>query len=146
MNDAITLFCLVAGDDPVDRTFSVEISKTDTVDKLKKRIKTENSPRFDDITAQELTLWKVNIPLEKLEDFDSVTNLEASGEKLSPMRKINKVFPKGVKEEHLHIIVVRPAFEDGEELQESEPTEKPQCMSDILLCWKEFLLYLHLFV
>jgi len=120
MNDTLTLFCLVNGDVPTDRVFSVKILRTNTVDELKKLIKTEKSPEFDDIVADSLMLWKVDICMDELEEFDPVNELETHGEMLSPMRRISKVFPDGVEDEHLHIIVVRPVVETSEELQESE--------------------------
>jgi len=123
MNDTITLFCLVAGDDPNDRTFPVEISKTDTIGKLKKLIKTEKQNDFADIDADKLTLWKVDISLDALNKFDTATTLKARGEKLSPMRKIAKVFPDSVEEEHLHIIVVRPIVEIAGESQGSDRSD-----------------------
>ena len=113
MDDIITLFCLVHGDNPVDRAFSVKIPKTNTVDELKKLIKAEKSPRFDDVVADELTLWRVNICQDELEEFDFESDMSTLGEKLSPLSKIYKVFPNGVEDEHLHIIVVPPSVRDS---------------------------------
>ncbi|KAF9919518.1 hypothetical protein BGZ67_001991, partial [Mortierella alpina] len=43
--------------------FPVKVSLDDTVGDLKKLIKSEQAPAFDDITANSLTLWKVSIPI-----------------------------------------------------------------------------------
>ncbi|KAF9899028.1 hypothetical protein BX616_003347 [Lobosporangium transversale] len=40
-----------------------EIDPTKTVDGLKKHIKAEKTPRFDDVAADELTLWRVSHPV-----------------------------------------------------------------------------------
>ena len=54
-DNCLTLFCLVDGE-ATSQAFSVEIDHTKTVDGLKKLIKTEKAPRFDDVAADELTL------------------------------------------------------------------------------------------
>jgi len=105
----ITLFCLVHGEDPVDRAFSIKIPSIATIDELKKQIKTEKTPRLDDVAADELTLWKVNIPSDQLASLDPKADVQTLGAKLSPLSKISKVFPNGVEDEHLHIIIVRPS-------------------------------------
>ncbi|KAF9580429.1 hypothetical protein BGW38_002936, partial [Lunasporangiospora selenospora] len=46
--DVLTLFCLVDRDTTVNG-FSVDISSNKTVDDLKKLIKAEQAPRFDDV-------------------------------------------------------------------------------------------------
>jgi len=110
MNDTVTLFCVVNGDDPTDRTFPVKIEKTNTVGELKELIKTKKCPEFDDTVADSLTLWKVDISQDALAslepDFDYVTE----NSKLSPLSTISEVFPEGPADKHLHIIVVRPAI------------------------------------
>ncbi|KAI8347027.1 hypothetical protein B0O80DRAFT_490763 [Mortierella sp. GBAus27b] len=54
----LRLFCLVEGD-PSSRAFEVEIPRTCIVSFLKDLTKTKQAPEFDDIDANELTLWKV---------------------------------------------------------------------------------------
>jgi hypothetical protein len=58
MSDMLNLNCWVLGNDR-QRVFSVEIAKTKTVDGLKKAIKKEKEPEFDDYAADRLDLWKV---------------------------------------------------------------------------------------
>ncbi|KAI9241257.1 MAG: hypothetical protein BYD32DRAFT_458061 [Podila humilis] len=59
-NNHLTLLCLVDGE-ATSRAFSVDIDRTKSVDHLKKLIKLEKTPRFDDVAADELTLWRVSI-------------------------------------------------------------------------------------
>ncbi|KAF9895479.1 hypothetical protein BX616_009612, partial [Lobosporangium transversale] len=59
MTTEITLFCIVDGD---STAFSVDILPNKTVDHLKKKIKEEQSPLFDNLRAQDLILFHVLIP------------------------------------------------------------------------------------
>jgi hypothetical protein len=59
MSDMLNVNCWILGCDP-RRVFSVEIAKTKTVDVLKKAIKQEKGPVFNDIPADSLDLWKVS--------------------------------------------------------------------------------------
>ncbi|KAG0045719.1 hypothetical protein BGZ83_009030 [Gryganskiella cystojenkinii] len=56
----VHLLYLIDGDSAAD-AFPVTVSPLDTVDSLKKLIKTRTKPKFDDITIDELTLWHVLI-------------------------------------------------------------------------------------
>ncbi|KAF9991340.1 hypothetical protein BGZ79_004650, partial [Entomortierella chlamydospora] len=60
--DLLNLFCLVDGE-PTSNAFPVSISRTSTVGELKKIIRTEKSPEFDDIAADKLAVWRVSIPV-----------------------------------------------------------------------------------
>lgn len=51
----LTLFCPVDGE-ATSRAFSVDIDRTKSVDRLKKLFKSEKTPRFDDVAADELAL------------------------------------------------------------------------------------------
>ncbi|KAG0317276.1 hypothetical protein BG000_004591, partial [Podila horticola] len=50
MDNRMSLFCLVDGV-ATSNAFSIKIPSNDTVDGLKKFIKTEKSPEFDDIAG-----------------------------------------------------------------------------------------------
>jgi len=115
MSDHTTLFCLVNGDNPVDRAFSVNVSNSNTVDELKELIKAKKQPEFDDIAADKLTLWRVNISQDELPELDADADPETLGEKLSPLSEIAEAFPDGVKKKHIHIIVVRPVVKEFQE-------------------------------
>ncbi|RUS21334.1 hypothetical protein BC937DRAFT_92985 [Endogone sp. FLAS-F59071] len=67
MSNIVSLFCLVRGESP-QRAFKVRISKRNNVSDLKDLIKEKKTPRFNDIAADELTLWKVNIPIPTDDD------------------------------------------------------------------------------
>jgi hypothetical protein len=56
------LFCLVDGQ-TISQAFDVEIESTKTISHLKKLIKAEKSNQFINVDANNLTLWKVSIPI-----------------------------------------------------------------------------------
>ncbi|KAF9327277.1 hypothetical protein BG006_009393 [Podila minutissima] len=110
-----TLFCLVAGETP-SNTFHVEIELTKTVSHLKKLIKVEISPRFDNVAAKELTLWDVSAEaIDKLEPI--VLNDYESPKKLNPMDDISDVFKETPPSKTIHIIVQRPSPDIISELE-----------------------------
>ncbi|KAI1302991.1 hypothetical protein EDD11_005444 [Mortierella claussenii] len=106
------LFCLVDGE-TASRAFPIKVAHDDTVGDLKDLIKIKKAPEFDDIVADSLTLWRVSIPIvgdDKDEEFPLQLNdsLPADKNKLSPATLLLKVFPDGLPEETVHIIVQRP--------------------------------------
>jgi Crinkler effector protein N-terminal domain len=106
----LTLFCLLDGE-ATSQAFSVDIEQTKTVDQLKKVIKTEKAPRFDDVAADELTLWRVSIPI--VEEGDELPILldnvdDKVNKKLGPATRLSKVFPEDLPEETIQVIVQRP--------------------------------------
>ena len=107
-NTHLTLFCTVDGESQ-SNAFSVKPTPTDTVDDLKDLIKAKKSPRFDDIAADELTLWRVSIPVDGDDitiQLDQVTDTDKK--KLGPTTRLSKVFPEELPEDTVHIIVQRP--------------------------------------
>ena len=56
----LVLNCLVLGETP-QNTFPVEIDAAKSVGSLKKSIKEEKKPAFEDIVANTLTLWRPSI-------------------------------------------------------------------------------------
>jgi hypothetical protein len=110
---ALTLFCLVDGE-PSSSAFPVSIATAKTIGELKKAIKTEKSPEFNDIAADKLTLWKVSISSTDDEDESPIILDELSDRKklVRPTSEIAKVFSDGAAKEHIHIIVVRPVIEE----------------------------------
>ena len=106
----LDLFCLVDGES-TSSAFSVKISTEDTVDDLKKLIKTEKSPRFDDIAADELTLWRVSLPVGSTDDELPITlDAMADGDKmkLRPTDELSDVFGKKPPKKTIHVVVERP--------------------------------------
>jgi len=61
MPTTFPLFCWVQGDRP-DQAFKVKIADDEDVSDLKKMIKSENEPEFQDIVANSLKIWKVSVP------------------------------------------------------------------------------------
>ncbi|KAG0320827.1 hypothetical protein BG000_003444 [Podila horticola] len=70
MDNRMGLFCLVDGE-ATSIAIPVEIESTKTIGDLKDLIKTKKTPRFDDIAADELTLWRVSIP-DAVDDDDDL--------------------------------------------------------------------------
>ncbi|KAI1302690.1 hypothetical protein EDD11_005566 [Mortierella claussenii] len=60
LDKRLPFFCLVDGE-ATSNAFPVSTSTTTTVGELKDLIKTKKAPRFDDVAADELTLWRVSI-------------------------------------------------------------------------------------
>ncbi|KAF9389902.1 hypothetical protein CPB97_010415 [Podila verticillata] len=108
-DNRMSLFCLVDGE-ATSSAFSVKISSSDTVDDVKDLIKAKNSIAFSDIDANELTLWRVSIPITKDNVapilLDSVADMDKL--ELSPATRLSRVFPEELPEEIVHIIVKRP--------------------------------------
>ncbi|KAK3806217.1 MAG: LOW QUALITY PROTEIN: hypothetical protein J3R72DRAFT_481266 [Linnemannia gamsii] len=102
-DNLLTLFCLVDGD---NMPFSVDIDASKTVDHLKDAIKTKKAPRFDDVAADELTLWRVLIPLVPKKDRKDIS-LSDKGE-LDETDDLSEVFPDKLPKKTIHIIVQRP--------------------------------------
>ena len=112
-----TLSCLVVGENPYENAFPVDINtnKVKTVGHLKDAIKEKLHPKFENVTANDIKLWKVDISPEENEKLDLVnTKLnvnikeELGGVELLPLSKISKYFPSQPADEHIHIIVQRP--------------------------------------
>ncbi|KAF8926344.1 hypothetical protein BGZ47_002801, partial [Haplosporangium gracile] len=107
-NNPLTLFCLVDGEG-TSNAFPVEIESSKTIGDLKELIKTKKTPRFDDVAADELTLWRVCIPDDDDDDeqpilLDKVTEKK----KLKATTRLLKVFDAELPDDTIHIIVQRP--------------------------------------
>ena len=109
-NNLLTLFCLVDGE---STSFSVDIDTSKTVDHLKKAIKAEKTNVLSDVDADELTLWRVSIPVDYDDDddripivLDNVNNKDKK--KLRETRELSEVFPAKPPKNTIHVIVQRP--------------------------------------
>ena len=100
----LMLFCLVEGD-PTSKAFEVEIPKTCTVSSLRDKIK-ERIPKFKDIAAHELTLWKAALIAPDSEDPISL-DIFKHAKKLLPREVLSSVFT-GPPDGDTYIIVQRP--------------------------------------
>ncbi|KAG0039254.1 hypothetical protein BGZ89_007933, partial [Linnemannia elongata] len=104
-DNLLTLFCLVDGDSV---PFSVDIDASKTVDHLKDAIKTKKAPRFDDVAADELTLWRVSIRDDDDNDLPVLLDTVPEKKKLKATAKLSKVFDTELPDDTIHIIVQRP--------------------------------------
>ena len=112
----ITLSCLVVSENPYENAFEVNIEINRSISKFKDAIKEKLHPKFENVTANDIKLWKVDISFEeenkKLELVNTKINVnikeELGGEELSPLSKISKHFTSQPTDEHIHIIIQRP--------------------------------------
>jgi Crinkler effector protein N-terminal domain len=109
MATIITLFCLVHGD-LVEHVFKIRIDKDSDVADLKNEIKEKMSPKFDDIPANELTLWKVDISYD---DEDAVKQLALKEtdviKKMLPASEIGEYFENTPTKKRIHVVIECPA-------------------------------------
>ncbi|GJJ67718.1 hypothetical protein EMPS_00064 [Entomortierella parvispora] len=132
----ISLCCVVDGR---STTFSADILSTKTVDHLKQLICTP--ARFPGIAPEQLTLWKVSIPLlPKKDRREIVLDKVPSKEELDESDKISRVFSVQPPEKTIHIIVQPPSQAStppGHGLPNSRPSspqpqeEWQQCVEQI---------------
>ncbi|KAF9974932.1 hypothetical protein BGZ75_000672, partial [Mortierella antarctica] len=110
MANKMTLFCLMDGES-LSKAFSIKIHLDDTVDDLKKLIKTEQAPAFDNLTANSLTLWKVSVPISDDDEEEAPFLLDALSEKkkLNPRNDISVVFGGEQPKKSDLVVVQRPS-------------------------------------
>jgi len=102
----LDIFCVIEGQ---TTSFPVEIESTKTVGHLKKAIKADQSPDFDDINAKNLTLWRVSIPILPKKDRKAISLADVSSkEELDEATKLSNIFDAELPEETIHIIVQLP--------------------------------------
>ncbi|CAG8843058.1 14438_t:CDS:1, partial [Gigaspora margarita] len=101
----ITLFCLVKGNTTVN-AFSVKISRDESISELKKAIKAEKAPEFDNFPANRLKLWKKEIPDDQ---DDLLSNLSLNdGDELLATREIGDYWTEKPPKRHIHVLVSPP--------------------------------------
>ena len=112
--DPITLFCLVCGD-RLENAFEVDIDASRSISKLKDTIKEKNTPEFDNVTAKNLVLWRVNIATREKTKFELLKSSEADIEKdlggvkiKDPTADIGEEFGALPPKKHIHVIIARP--------------------------------------
>ncbi|KAG0014707.1 hypothetical protein BGZ82_001683, partial [Podila clonocystis] len=100
-------FCLVDGE-ATSNAFPVEIESSKTVGHLKDLIKAKKANNFQDVEADDLTLWRVSIPVDPankhrpivLNEFESATELD-------PTDDLSHVFDDQPPKKRIHIIIQR---------------------------------------
>src|ERR1043166_5252990 len=102
---SITLLCLVKGN-TLANAFPVDIEKDQLVGHLKKAIKAEKSPVFDNFPADELKLWKKEIPDDQ---DDLLSNLTLNdGDELLATREIGDYWTEKPPKRNIHVVVSPP--------------------------------------
>ena len=109
------LNCLVYGE-TIERAFPVDIPVAKTVGDLKEMIKIKQQPKFDRFTANELDVWKVNIPsnypenpfLKVLEE-NPMADIEGAlkGVKTNPLSEVGDYWQEPCKY-NIQVIVEPP--------------------------------------
>jgi hypothetical protein len=101
------LYCLVDGQ-TTSNAFPVKIKSTETIGDLKDLIKV-NAPRFDNVVADELILWKVSIPVIPVTDNREeplVLLRDLSDKKrLHPADFLSEIFDRDLPINTIHILV-----------------------------------------
>ncbi|KAF9079500.1 hypothetical protein BGX23_003894 [Mortierella sp. AD031] len=102
----LNFLCLVNGE---STSFPVEIDPTKTIGDLKDAIKAKKTPRFDDVAADELILWRVSIPLVPKKDRKDLSLGDIlSKEELDETDDLSDVFLDKPPKKTIHIIGQRP--------------------------------------
>ncbi|KAI1319084.1 hypothetical protein EDD11_004973 [Mortierella claussenii] len=102
----LTLFCLIDGQ-PTSRTFEIDIPPTRTVARLRDLIKIKKAPAFDDIAADALLLWLIEIPKEKQDSVVTLGSLDKKEMLIDPRIQLSKLFPESPGD-NTYILVQRP--------------------------------------
>ncbi len=97
--------CYVLGHES-NRMFSVEIAATKNVAQLRSVIKAEGSEALQHINAASLTLWAVSFPDDHTTSFNELSL--GDKEPLRPAQVLCKVFPPGLAQGHIHIVIRIP--------------------------------------
>ncbi|KAG0244255.1 hypothetical protein BG011_003001, partial [Mortierella polycephala] len=113
--NTLTIFCLVSGE-LASSAFPVELSSEKTVGALKDAIKAKQAPAFDSITANDLVLWSVSIPVSEDDDEEEeeevpilISNFSKDGKKKlgNPRMCLSKLFPTS-PDDNTYILIERP--------------------------------------
>jgi hypothetical protein len=103
---SITLFCLVKGNTTAN-AFEVDIEKDKSVSHLKKVIKAEKAPEFDNFPADKVKLWKVEI---RDDQDDLLSNLSLQDQvELLATRDIGDYWSEKPPKRYIHVLVEPPA-------------------------------------
>jgi hypothetical protein len=105
-----TIFCVVEGQSTWN-AFPVKIDDGDYISTLRNLIKAAQSPAFDHIPADELSLWKTDHYVYNLLDQEKVFHVNAQPEatKLHPLMRINTVLEHvGYPTPNIQVLVELP--------------------------------------
>ena len=113
---SVTLNCLVWGENPYEKALPVDIDTNKNIGALKKAIKNDIS---ESVSARDLKLFKVDIPLGETRDENVVKMLELGdpsiGQEMNNnIQKISDYFSAQPVDTNLHILVQLPTVATGE--------------------------------
>ena len=92
----LKLFCYVRGDDH-SYAFVVNIDEDETVADLRKAIKEKKKPKFDDVPADSLSLWKASVLINRdLKESVEALNL-VDGDSLYSYEILSDIFSSGLE-------------------------------------------------
>ena len=95
-------------DDDCKQAFEVEIGKAKSVSALREVIKEKTRPKFDDIPAASLSLWKASVPINRdLKKYVEALNL-VDDDSLYSYEILSDIFSSGLERRSVHIIIDRP--------------------------------------
>jgi hypothetical protein len=128
MSNTFTFSCLVQGTS-LDKYFKITIDKNKDVSELKEAIWDKKKNTFSNIDANDLILWKVNIPVsdkEKFKQLDESTIEDVlGGTKIDDATdEIKDVYNKTPNKKHIHIIIENPITTTYELNQETQSLSK----------------------
>ena len=105
----LELLCIIEGES-ASNAFKVQIESTVRISTLKDEIKHKMEPEFDGITASRLSLWRVSIAKSASEEImgDVFGGGLNEGNKLSPLQRLQTLFPQGAEPDVIHIVVRPP--------------------------------------
>ncbi|KAF0413854.1 crinkler family protein [Gigaspora margarita] len=118
----VLIFCLILGDS-IEKSFATDIDKRMTVGHLKYLIKKNTEPHYTNISANELELWKVDIPQSKENQEMKIPvgiNIKEKlgGEKLASFEIIGNHFAESSI--NVRIIVQPPATSGKRKTEDSD--------------------------
>ncbi|PPQ79188.1 hypothetical protein CVT25_002773 [Psilocybe cyanescens] len=110
----LKLFCVVEAEEMSwNHIFPVDVDSRKTVSDLKVAVKEKNKHTFDNIPADELTLFKVSIPADYNARDRRIRSTDLE-QPILPTQSLSEMFPR-VEKNHLHIIVQVPIAGDKKE-------------------------------
>ena len=106
---SLKLFSVVEEEEMTwNNVFLVDVDSRKTVSDLRVAVKEMLKPKFDYISADELTLFKVSIPLDDSATADTSFNVDVGLlNSLMPTEPLSRLFPQVIKN-HLHIVIQVP--------------------------------------
>ena len=104
---SITLVCLVKGNLPAN-AFTVDIDSGKLVSHLKKVIKAELHPQFKHVTVKDIKLWKVEIPVNRVDLIQGQPQLLQDNDQLKATDYIDNYWTLTPKRRHIHVIIEAP--------------------------------------